>query len=138
MLLQGQGKAPRRTDPLSKLALTRVHRLWLADMAANLPPTVRFDGFDISLEQAPASGFHHPNIQMHRWDMFQDPPAKYMGQFDIVHVRLVTLVIKNNDPIPLVRNLRKLLSEYRPRRDLIFIVELTLFQSLGDTCSGTR
>ncbi|MCJ1381958.1 hypothetical protein MMC17_005070 [Xylographa soralifera] len=83
--------------------------LWLVDLAAALPSSIRFDGFDISLEQAPAASFLPANVYMHHWNMFDEPPQEFVGQFDIVHVRLVTLVIKNNDPILLIENLRKLL-----------------------------
>ncbi|MCJ1432519.1 hypothetical protein MMC27_001876 [Xylographa pallens] len=83
--------------------------LWLVDLAAALPSSVRFDGFDISLEQAPAASFLPANVHMHHWNMFDEPPQEFVGQFDIVHVRLVTLVIKNNDPVRLIENLRKLL-----------------------------
>ena len=43
--------------------------------------------------------------------MFREPRLDLVGKFDIVHVRLITLVIKNNDPLKLITNLRKLLSE---------------------------
>ncbi|KAI9871737.1 MAG: hypothetical protein M1830_002509 [Pleopsidium flavum] len=41
--------------------------------------------------------------------MFTNPPAQLVGQFDIVHVRLITLVIKDNNALPVINNLRKLL-----------------------------
>jgi hypothetical protein len=43
--------------------------------------------------------------------MTTDPPAELLGEYDIVHVRLITLVIKDNNALPIVRNLRKLLSK---------------------------
>ncbi|KAL8934499.1 MAG: hypothetical protein Q9216_005884, partial [Gyalolechia sp. 2 TL-2023] len=46
---------------------------------------------------------------MQEWDMFIPPPAEYIGAFDVVHIRHVQLVIKDNDPAPVVRNLRALL-----------------------------
>jgi hypothetical protein len=44
--------------------------------------------------------------------MLGDVPDDMVGIYDIVHVRLVMLVIKDNDPLPLIKNLCKLLSEY--------------------------
>ena len=82
------------------------------DLAAALPSSIRFDGFDNSLEQAPATSFLPENVHMHDWNMFDELPREFGGQFDIVHVCLVALVIKNNDPVPLIENLRKLLSEH--------------------------
>lgn len=85
-------------------------RIWLVDLASSLPPTVKFDGFDISLAQAPVAKWLPSNIELHKWDMFSEPAAELIGQFDVVHVRLVTLVIKDNNVLPLVKNILKLLS----------------------------
>lgn len=41
--------------------------------------------------------------------MFTEPPAELIDQFEIVHVRLIGLVIKDNDVLSVIRNLRKLL-----------------------------
>ena len=87
-----------------------INRIWMVDTASSLSATVSFDGFDICLDQTPAPAFLPNNVHLHHWDMFQEPPPEFIGQFDLVHVRLVTLVIKDNDPEPLIRNLRKLLS----------------------------
>lgn len=84
------------------------------DLARTLPPTVQLDGFDISLVQAPASKWLPVNVNLRQWDMFTDPPAELVGQYDILHVRLVTLVIKDNNAVPLIQNLRKLLSKRSP------------------------
>ncbi|KAI4168973.1 MAG: hypothetical protein LQ343_006004 [Gyalolechia ehrenbergii] len=46
---------------------------------------------------------------MREWDIFKPPPAEYIGTFDVVHIRHVQLVIKDNDPAPIVKNLRALL-----------------------------
>jgi hypothetical protein len=75
------------------------------------PCHCRLDGFDISLAQAPASEWLPANVKLREWDMITDPPAELVGQYDIVHVRLITLVIKDNNGLPIVRNLRKLLSK---------------------------
>ncbi len=42
--------------------------------------------------------------------MFTEPPAELVGQYDIVHIRLVTLVVKDNNALPIIQNIRKLLS----------------------------
>lgn len=41
--------------------------------------------------------------------MFTEPPAELIDQFDIVHVRLIGLAIKDNNVLSVIRNLRKLL-----------------------------
>jgi hypothetical protein len=49
---------------------------------------------------------------MHIWNIFENVPDEFVGFFDIVHVRLITVVVKNNDPRPILANLNKLLSMY--------------------------
>ena len=85
--------------------------IWLVDLADKVHPTVQLEGLDISLAQAPISKWLPANIQLREWDMFADPPAQLIGQFDIIHIRSVTLVIKDNNALPVIKNLRKLLSE---------------------------
>jgi hydrogenase maturation factor len=46
--------------------------------------------------------------------MFTSVPDDLVGQFDVVHVRLVTLVIKDDDAAPLIANLHRLLSAFVP------------------------
>ena len=82
-------------------------------MADSLPSTVEFHGFDISLDQCPPASWLPSNVDMHVWDIFREPPKEFVEAFDIVHVRLITLVIKNNDPCRIIANLRKLLSKIR-------------------------
>lgn len=80
------------------------------DLAEGLPSTVQLDGFDISLAQAPSVKWLPSNVTLRQWDMFTEPPAELVGQYDIVHIRLVTLVVKDNNPLPIIQNMRKLLS----------------------------
>ncbi|KAI1771039.1 hypothetical protein F4818DRAFT_445688 [Hypoxylon cercidicola] len=72
-------------------------------------PTAELHGFDISLDQAGPKPWLPANIRMHTWDIFKEPPERFVGYFDIMHVRLVTVVVKNNDPRPMLANLTKLL-----------------------------
>ncbi|MCJ1293583.1 hypothetical protein MMC34_005138 [Xylographa carneopallida] len=83
--------------------------IWLLDMAASLPPTVQCHGFDISIDQCPPAAWLPKNVKIQTWDIFTDPPERFLEYFDVVHVRLITLVIKNNDPRQVISNLRKLL-----------------------------
>lgn len=53
-------------------------------------------------------------MKLQKWDMFTEPPAELVGQFDIVHVRLITLVIKDNNVLFVINNLRKLLGRHSP------------------------
>lgn len=83
--------------------------IWLLDLSAAVPPTTQLDGFDISLDQCPPSAWLPHNLKLHTWNAFDEPPPEFVWAFDIVHVRLVTVVIRENDPRPLLSNLCKLL-----------------------------
>lgn len=54
-------------------------------------------------------------MHMHTWNLFEEPPPEFVGYFDVVHVRLITVVVKNNDPRPVLENLSKLLSRLSPQ-----------------------
>ncbi|KAJ2995772.1 hypothetical protein NUW58_g1178 [Xylaria curta] len=83
--------------------------IWLQDLAENSPPSTELHGFDISLDQVGPTPWLQDNMHMHIWDVFEEPPPQFLGFFDIVHVRLLTVVVKNNDPRPLLKNITKLL-----------------------------
>lgn len=57
--------------------------------------------------------------------MFTEPPEELMGYFDVVHIRLVTSVTKDNDPCLLLANLGKLLSILIPRGAYLLMSCLT-------------
>ncbi|KAL8778381.1 MAG: hypothetical protein Q9213_007436 [Squamulea squamosa] len=83
--------------------------LWLLDLLSDVPSTSRLDGFDISLDQCPPPPWLPSNVKLHTWNVFDDPPPDFVEVFDVVHVRLITFVIKNNDPRSVLSNLWKLL-----------------------------
>ncbi|KAI9733781.1 MAG: hypothetical protein M1818_007048 [Claussenomyces sp. TS43310] len=83
--------------------------IWLLDLARDLPPTTQLDGFDVSLDQCPPSPWLPANVDLHTWNIFEDPPSEFIEAFDVVHIRLITVAIKNDDPRPVLANLRKLL-----------------------------
>ncbi|KAI1428109.1 hypothetical protein F5Y12DRAFT_711425 [Xylaria sp. FL1777] len=83
--------------------------IWLQDLADDVPFSTELHGFDISLDQAGPKPWLPANIHMHTWDIFQEPPSQFLEYFDVVHVRLITVVVKNNDPRPILENLTKLL-----------------------------
>ena len=111
MWLPGQG------DHLSNACITlgswtNRGRIWLVDLTREVPPTVEMEGLDISISQCPPAQWLPQNVKMREWDMFTEPSEDLVGKFDIVHIRLVFLVIKNDDPKRLISNLHKLLSEW--------------------------
>lgn len=48
---------------------------------------------------------------MHKLDAFSPLPHDLLGKYDIVHLRLFIVLIKDNDPVPLLRNLIAMLSK---------------------------
>jgi len=42
--------------------------------------------------------------------MQEDIPTEFVGRYDLVHARFLLGLVKNNDPVPLLQNLLKLLS----------------------------
>ncbi|KAK3305629.1 uncharacterized protein B0T15DRAFT_397103 [Chaetomium strumarium] len=83
--------------------------IWLHDLARENPSITELHGFDISLDQVGPKPWLPANIHMHTWNIFEKPPAQFVGYFDVVHVRLLTVVIQNDDPRPVLANLTKLL-----------------------------
>ncbi|KAI2637380.1 hypothetical protein GGS21DRAFT_549446 [Xylaria nigripes] len=84
--------------------------LWLHDLARTVPPSAELRGFDISLDQVGTRSWLPANIRMYTWDIFEEPPPRFREYFHVVHVRLITVVIRNNDPRPVLANLTKLLN----------------------------
>lgn len=70
-------------------------------------------GFDISLDQVGPKPWVPANIKFHTWNIFDEPPSQFVEYFDVVHVRLITVVVKENDPRPILSSLAKLLSKSR-------------------------
>ncbi|MCJ1275035.1 hypothetical protein MMC21_002835 [Puttea exsequens] len=82
--------------------------IWLIHVARELP-NAKLDGFDVDLTRAPFKKSLPPNVTLREWNIFQDVPSDMVGKYDVVHVRLLILVIENSDPRRVVRNLLKLL-----------------------------
>lgn len=82
--------------------------IWLTELAHELP-NAQLDGFDIDLTQAPPKEWLPSNIRLRYLNIFDDIPDDLQGKFDIVHLRLLVLVVENSDPRPIIRNLVKML-----------------------------
>ena len=76
---------------------------WLLEVAEE-HPEAHIDGFDISLAQAPPSVWMPWNTALHEWDIFNAPPEELHGKYDIVHIRLVGIVIRDSSPLPVLHN----------------------------------
>ena len=85
-------------------------RIWLLDLAKNLPSTAQLDGFDIDIADCPPKEWLPPNVKMHTLDILSEIPQHLVGVYDIVQLRLFQVVVRDNDPVPLLKNSLKLLS----------------------------
>ena len=79
--------------------------IWLIELSRALPSSTQFDGFDIDMTQLPPKQWLPSNVAMHKLDAFSTLPSELVGRYDIVHLRLFTVLVKHNDPVPLLRNL---------------------------------
>ena len=68
--------------------------------------------------------------------MFSEVPEDLVEKFDVVHIRLVLLVIKDGNPVPLIQNLLKLLSKH-PARDFMAKAN-QISKNPGDICNGMK
>lgn len=84
----------------------------MLELAEQLPPTVRLDGLDISLQQCPPKAWLPSNVNFRKWDFFAEVPLDLVAKYDVVHIRLIAVTIKNNDSTVVVKNLARLLSMY--------------------------
>ncbi|KAF6232186.1 hypothetical protein HO173_009569 [Letharia columbiana] len=83
--------------------------IWLLDLARTLPPTAQLDGFDIDISDCPPEQWLPRNVRMRHLDALGEIPEHLAGKYDIVQLRLFQVVVKDNDPGPLLRNMVKML-----------------------------
>lgn len=82
----------------------------MLDFARQHPQAAQLDGLDISLDQVPDKEWLPSNISFHLYDVYDEPPDDLVEKYDIIHVRHLTLVIKQDDPTVVIHNLLKMLS----------------------------
>ncbi|KAI2602805.1 S-adenosyl-L-methionine-dependent methyltransferase [Hypoxylon sp. NC1633] len=83
--------------------------VWLTDLAARLPSSVRLDGLDISLHAMPPKEWLPPNITLRQWDIKGDVPDDLVGVYDVVHARNFVFVVKNDEIEHVLANMMKIL-----------------------------
>ncbi|ESZ91011.1 hypothetical protein SBOR_8615 [Sclerotinia borealis F-4128] len=86
--------------------------IWLLDLAQQLSKSntpAQLDGFDISTAQYPPSELLPPNLTLQTLDIFKPIPHAWRGQYDVIHIALLCLVIRDGDPRSVLDNLLTLL-----------------------------
>lgn len=74
-------------------------------------PAAQIDGFDISFAQCPPAEWLPEGVRLRELDLYEPLPAELEGIYDVVHLRLFFVVIRNNDPAPVLKNLLRMLSK---------------------------
>ncbi|PLB46270.1 UMTA methyltransferase family protein [Aspergillus steynii IBT 23096] len=82
--------------------------LWMIQVAREVP-SAQVDGLDIDMTQAPHPAWLPGAIGLRYWDIFSPVPPDLREKYDLVHVRLLVLVLSGVDPVPAIRNLLALL-----------------------------
>lgn len=82
--------------------------IWLTEVARQMP-TASLYGFDVNLAQAPPREWLPSNVTLVPWNIFDKVPEDMCGRFDVVHVRLLILVVQNSNPSNIIRSLVKML-----------------------------
>jgi hypothetical protein len=72
-------------------------------------PSVRIDGFDVSFDQCPRPQWLPENTSIRKVDLYGPLPEDLVGVYDVIHLRLFLVVIRDDDPVPVLRNLLKML-----------------------------
>lgn len=92
--------------------LKRHLSIWLLDLARTLPSTAQLDGFDIDIYDCPPKEWLPKNVSMQFLDALGEIPNHLNGIYDIIQLRLFHTVVRDNDPVPLLRNVMKMLSGF--------------------------
>ncbi|RAK98493.1 UMTA methyltransferase family protein [Aspergillus ibericus CBS 121593] len=82
--------------------------IWLLDLARERPDTF-LEGLDMTLEKAPAVEWLPANITLREWNLHDEVPPELEGKFDVVHLRLLIIVVENGDPSPIIRKVARML-----------------------------
>ncbi|KAK4208417.1 S-adenosyl-L-methionine-dependent methyltransferase [Rhypophila decipiens] len=92
--------------------------IWIINLAQELgigketgaKSNIQLDGFDIDIVQCPQPEWLPDNIKFHTWNAFEEPEPDMVGQYDLVHVRLFGINVKNPEHgVEVISNLKKLL-----------------------------
>lgn len=95
----------------SKRLLTELHpSIWLLEAAEDYPDAEALEGLDIAMHQAPPEHLLPNNVRFKYLNLQGDIPSEFVGRYDLVHARFLLGLVKNNDPVPILENLVKLLS----------------------------
>ena len=96
--------------------MSPLHRIWLGELTRELPPSTKFDGFDISDTQYPPESWYGPNTTLSKLDIFAPLPEILVGKYDIVHLRFFMTIARDENVKTVIENLKAMLSSVLPIR----------------------
>ncbi|RAL12413.1 class I SAM-dependent methyltransferase [Aspergillus homomorphus CBS 101889] len=82
--------------------------IWLLDLVPEIP-TATFEGLDMSMAVAPPIEWLPSNIKLRQWNLHDQVPDDLVKKFDVIHLRLLILVVEKSDPSPIVRKVARML-----------------------------
>lgn len=103
---------PAKDENLKIADVGTGNAVWLMELLPHIPASTQLDGFDVSADHYPAKEWLPRNVTLDLFDAFRDVPEHLIGRYDIVHIRTFAVIVRNNDPGPLLRNLIKMLSKW--------------------------
>ena len=107
--IQRQSPIAENGVPLFRIAdLATGTAIWALDIAQSFP-SAQVDGFDIDLQQCPPLEWLPHNVTLREWNIFSNLSPELENTYDVVHIRLLLLVIPDNNPRPLLRNVLRML-----------------------------
>ncbi|KAL2811275.1 S-adenosyl-L-methionine-dependent methyltransferase [Aspergillus granulosus] len=79
--------------------------IWPIAYSRRVPSTVQVDGFDITDDMFPPADWLPSNVSLRTLDILKPIPEELKGQYDVVCIRYFGVLIKNNKPDFVLRNL---------------------------------
>lgn len=93
--------------------------------------SAQLDGFDVSEDQFPDKGWLPKNVTLSTLDSLAPLPDHLVGKYDVVHIGLVVMIISNENPVPLLKNVMAMLSTLLSVLDCAYTAWLTFWNRAG-------
>ncbi|MCJ1399509.1 hypothetical protein MMC11_002711 [Xylographa trunciseda] len=78
--------------------------MWPIEVSKTLPPSAQLDGFDISGDQFPPAEWLPSNVTLSTADAFAPIPEDMVGKYDVVHLRMMVIVVKGPKELETLMN----------------------------------
>ncbi|KAL2832767.1 S-adenosyl-L-methionine-dependent methyltransferase [Aspergillus pseudoustus] len=79
--------------------------IWPISLSRRVPSTVQIDGFDITTAMFPPADWLPANVSLRTLDILKPLPDELRGVYDVVCIRYFGVLIRDNDPGFVLRNL---------------------------------